>query len=256
MNILYKILYPGSYIPWCILTLHYVSQYNVFRSFYCIGILLLAAAKLSHMEHFHITVIEWSQLLTMFEMCLFLRYIICNTLDSKFIAITSTVILFSLFVRCGRNKKSFFVQERFYSILILFLCSTSTMTYFQSTLCAALAALVLYEWNTDVRNYESLEQMRPLVKNYFHRKIARVYILFMIEYSTSKLRPSSLCIIIAVAFAFQLYAYMSIDITNNKLDDFYYNICNLPREYPIPLDFTHAREHCNIAKQVFKSHDL
>jgi len=249
MNILYQIIYPGAYLPWCILAVYHMFRYSVLNFLTCVAIMGFAGASISHMEHLEKPVMEWNHLMMMSELCLFCKLILYNTTSSMFLSVTVSAVLFA-----ALHRNDFLTQERIYCVILLFLSSVSANAT-QLLCCVALIGSTLYRWNVDM-SYDSMGVMKQKLIQHFNQKIANVYLVFVLEWSSSSMHWMSLPVILALSSAFQLYAWLTIDTTNTVLDDFYYHLKKLPPNYPIPLDFKHARDHCKIAKKVFKPHQI
>ena len=204
------------------------------------------------MEHLNKSGVEWNNISKMSEMALFFRLIIYNSIPSNFISFAITSLVF--FIGYCSTKKDAIVQERVYCIVLLFLCSASA-NYIQMISCVLLMGSTLYEWNANM-TYLSTNEMKGKMIQYFNIKIANAYLIFIIEWASSSLNMWSLPVILFVSFWFQVYAWMTTDTSNEQLDDYYFTLNKLPKNYPIPLDFTHALDHCNIIKKVFKPHQI
>ena len=87
-------------------------------------------------------------------------------------------------------------------------------------------------------------------------KIIEAYMVFMLEWASSKMHVFSLVILFAFPIAYSLWGYYSVEIEEDNLSEYMYNMNKLPVGYPLPLNFKHAVTHCNIAKSLFKDHRL
>lgn len=255
MNVLYQILYPGAYLPLCIMALYHLFRYHIFN-FYCvISVVVFAAAKITHMEHLDKSVIQWNLLHRMSELCFVLKLILFNKTSSTLLAFIFSIIpMFILYKRLENPNKTSTIDSRIYCILLVFLSSVA-LNRLQFICSIVLICITLYEYNTDM-TYDSMDTMKNKLISHFNIRIATTYLLFILDWSSSKLHWASLLVILSISIAFQLYAWTSIDTSNSSLDDYYYTMCKFPKDYPIPLDFTHARDHCKIAKKLFKPHQI
>lgn len=255
MNSLYQIMYPGAYLPWCTVIVYNIFHRQFFHLVSCLVFVGTAALQLSHIEHLEYDVMFWHRLFQSAELSLILRLVVYNQLGASWLG---TFIMCALLcVRLSDDQHDFLMQAPIYSLCLLFLMSTSTM-YLQQAACVALIAIAMRLSRKEYA-YISHETSQAALHEYFILKIASVYFVFVLEWCSSNLHPASLPIILGLSFAFQAYVYLThfeIDDNDGEMNSVYFSLSKLPKNYPFPLDFKHARENCKIANRVFKAHSI
>jgi len=254
MNKLYQVMYPGAYLPWGVLLMHYLFQFDVFHLLACVNYVGLAMATLTHMEHFNVPVLKWGRMLVISEVCLVLRLILFSTTRSSFVSVLSMSILWMVLYRLPDAQQMLLMNASVHSVLLLFLISVST-SIVQECASIVLICVMLYRKKMSFM-YVDDDQMRLVLSDHFRLKIVEAYMIFLLEWSSSSLHWSSLLVVVVLSSAFQAYAYTSIVDVPENLHDFYHNIWRLDPGYPIPLNFMHARANCKLAKSVFKPHNI
>ena len=77
------------------------------------------------------------------------------------------------------------------------------------------------------------------------------------EYSITKMNLWALVIILISVFVYNLYVCLTLSLDCEvKVSEFYMKVYDLPDKYPLPLDIRDAIENCNVAKKVFKTHEI
>jgi len=252
MNKLYQILCPGAYLPWGVMLMHYLFQLDVFHLLACVNYVALVVATLTHMEHFDIPVLEWGRMLIISEVCLILRLIFFSLTRSSFLSVLLMSLLWMVLYRLPEPRQQYMFNATVHSILLLFLVSVSS-SLVQEMASVVLICVHLYRKKLSLV-YVDDDQMLLALHDHYRLKIVEAYMIFLLEWSSSSLHWSSLLVIAVLSTGFQAYAYTTVHATTQNLHDYYPSIWKLAPGYPIPLDFVHARTHCNVAKSVFKPH--
>lgn len=254
MNKLYQILYPGAYLPWCIVLIHYLFNMNICNLISAMVYVTISIMKLSHVEFYEKDVVFWNVAQKICEFALLFRLIILNITGSGLIGLVVAMIVCIVYGKTSKSRRMFMIQPPFYALTLLFLCSVSHNTI-QIIATLILIILTIYQWKT-VYVYNSLNDMEKNLYVHFNIKITEAYLIFVLEWANSPLHWMSLPIVMIISALFQANAIYNIPYRKGNYEEFYLFMQNLPKEYPIPLDFIHARAHCNIAKKVFKRHTI
>jgi hypothetical protein len=115
--------------------------------------------------------------------------------------------------------------------------------------------LTLYEPNA--KNISFKCSVEDSLRHYYHVRMLRIYMIFLMEWSLTNLSIWALVIIVCTDAIFMLYAYLTLDAQiEAPVNEYYQNVNHLPSNYPIPLDIFDAIDKCEVAKSVFKSHDI
>ena len=254
MNKLFIILYTGVYIPWCILLLFYIFHYEWFHFLSTSFYVTFAILKLSHMEHLHYNVVYWNRMFIIVEMCLIVHLLVTNITGSGFLSFISMVISFWSIYKLKIQVQKIVTQAPIYSVCLLFLM-TSSSSLLQQIAASILIFASISLWKMK-HKYDTVDQMEKKLTNYYQLKIIEAYMVFILEWSSSPLHVLSGVIFIAFPMIYSCWAYYSLKMEQEDLERYYYYMDKLPVGYPIPLNFKHAVDHCNIAKNVFKPHSL
>lgn len=254
MNKLYQVLYPGSYLPWCIVLIYYLLHLEISNFVSASTYVIICVMKLSHMEFYNKNVIHWSLAQKICEFSLILRLITMNQTGSSFFGVSVATVTCALLGTLPLNKRVFIMQPPFYALILLFLCSVS-LSHIQTLSSIVLILLTLHQWKHPY-TYNTITDMENNLLVHFNMKIMESYLIFLLEWANSDLHWMSLPIVIILSALFQLNAYYNIPYKKEDYEEFYMYMNNLPKDYPIPLNFYHARDHCNIANKVFKRHQI
>lgn len=255
MNTLYKILYPGSYIPWGTILLYYLLHARFFDLLACLTYVIISLICISHSDY-NKTVMHWESLHRICDFALIVRLILLNTLDSSFISLVFAIAICLIGGKLMKEKHRFVLtQPILYGVCALFLCSSSYSRLQQvSVICVTILKMGQSGIHLTCNSENELEDK---LRTYFRIKIAETYLLFLMEWSSiSNIHWISLPIIIFVSGLFQAMAYYDVPCDCQNLEEFYVNMNKLPENYPMPLNFRHARERSKVFSQVFKYHDI
>ena len=98
--------------------------------------------------------------------------------------------------------------------------------------------------------------MHDTMKMYFNIRLAYDYLFFLAEWSVSDMNTRSLPVIILVCTILNVAIFLNLPEQFDNMKDEWYMPTRLPENYPYPLNIKDAVERCNIAKKLFKSHEL
>lgn len=255
MNTLYEILYPGSYIPWGIILLYYLFHSQFFDLLACLTYISISLICISHQDY-HKSVMHWESLHRICDFALIVRLMLLNTLRSSFTALAVAIAICIIGGKFIKQKHRFkMTQPVLYGVCTLFLCSSS-YSGLQQAAAICVAAMKLILSNMDLTCHSETE-LETKLKTYFRIKIVESYLLFLMEWSSIKnMHWISLPIIIFLSAVFQTMAYYEVPYDCQNLQEFYVNMHKLPKNYPMPLNFRHARERSKVFSKVFKYHDI
>lgn len=254
MNNLFIVLTTASYIPWCIMLMVYLLNYNVFHFLSTIAYLVFAGMKWSHMRHGNKGVIFWSRIFLITEMCLFLRLIILNIINSGIASFTIMLSMWIFMYKLKTPLQKTVTEAPVYCVCLLFLMSSSRM-YVQHVASVILIAISIYLWKEDYCFETEYDMWKKLCLHYSF-KIMETYMVFLLEWASSGMTFSSLIILFIFPLLYSLLGYYSADIDDGDLFEYMYKLRKLPDRYPLPLNFKYAIASCNVARKVFKDHAL
>ena len=117
-----------------------------------------------------------------------------------------------------------------------------------------LSLLILYEEQARKINDASFEwAIEKRIQQYHTLKLLQIYMLFLMEYSVTKMNMWALVIILVAVSMYNGYACLTLSSECEvKVSEFYMKVYELPPKYPLPLDIRVAINECDIAK-VFKT---
>ena len=254
MNKLFMILLTGAYIPWCIMLLVYMLRYDFFHFLSTSMYLIFATMKWSHIPHSHRNVIFWNRTFSVMEICLFIRLIIVNFTGSGLLSCVIMLLSWVGYFKLNLDVQKHVIEAPIYCVCLLFLMS-STSSLIQQLASVILISISIYHWQNKIK-YESDKQMMRDLSIHYIVKITEAYMVFLLEWQSSGMNPFSLLIFVICPIIYYGWAYYSIEVEEDNMNQYLYNIENLPEGYPMPLNFKHAIARCKIAKKVFKDHKL
>ena len=255
MNTLYRIIYPGSYLPWGVILLYYCFQLELFNTLVVFFYVCLALTMLSHEDHLNKDVMYWNALYHVGDFALMLRLIVFNIYKSNLLGIVTAVCTCAAGSKLSPNLQRKITEPPLYAVALLFLCSVSH-SKIQMVSTIILIVTRLSQWKVDY-TCSSEKDMEQKLCVYYNTKIIESYIIFLLEWaSITNIHWSSLPIIFCLAIGFQCYVYFNVPYAVQDLEDFWMLLNKLPEGYPMPLDFNHARDRSKIAKKVFKHHSI
>ena len=99
-------------------------------------------------------------------------------------------------------------------------------------------------------------EMNNTLKMYFNIRLVYDYMFFLIEWWVSDMNTRSLPVIVVVCLILNGAIFINLPEQYDVMKGEWYLPKQLPENYPYPLNIKDALERCNIAKKLFKSHEL
>lgn len=242
MNKLYRILCLGSCIPYMVLISYYFTR--LYPTYFFSSLIYLVSTCLVYMGRPHgKSVPYWANIQQTIEIALIISFAFRNMYNNSF-------FLLLIFGAIAYGLSYLPRSLPMYATVVM--CYVSSATVVGKVSGVFLIALHAYEPHA---KHITIKKLEHSLTHYFHVRMLRMYMIFCMEWSLTKLSTWSLIFIVAIDLAFMLYAYVSLDkaIEGDKLYEY---VNDLPPEYPIPLDIYDAIKHCNVCKSVFKSHEI
>lgn len=249
MNLLYQSLYPATLLPWFILCLFYLV-----KGYICYFILLAVhigthATVMLHLPGLNMSMVEWNRILHLQRLALWFTYAIRNQWNQQFIAfIVFTCIGLNVAIvkRYGKHITNMPVHVLF----VLTFCSSASL--FQLLISSICLALFYYIKKPLKVQWDMHDRMRE----YYVVRMAYTYTFSIIEWSVSGMNTMSFFVIVLASIIFNASVFFNTPKENKESKDEWYVPRSLPEDYPYPLNIKDAIERCNIAKKLFKSHEL
>ncbi len=249
MNLLYQSIFPASLLPWCILALFHLIKMNVFAFLILIIHIGTKAVVMFHIPGLNMGMVRWNRLLHLQRLSLWLVYAIrCHT--------NQPFITFLVFLFVGTNTK---ILERFksktmsatiHTFMVLTFCSSTSLL--PCVIALGCAAIYYY-----IRQDLKIQwEMHDTMKMYFNIRLAYDYLFFLAGWSVSDMNTRSLPVILLACIVLNVAIFLNLPEHCDNMKDEWYTPTRLPENYPYPLNIKDAVERCNIAKKLFKSHEL
>ncbi len=256
MNKLFRVLFVGSYIPYAILLSYYFTRFYV--AYFLILSLYLASciAVLTHKPYLDKGILAWVRAKRVCELLLISSFSIRAYYRSQLLSIVG--ILIGTFVVCKipRRYQSKCEHSAVYvTVCMLYLTNADIL----GKICTlVLSVLILYEQQARKINDASFEwAIEKRIRQYHTLKLLQIYMLFLMEYSITKMNIWALIIILVSVSLFSVYACFTLSWdVEVKVSEFYMKVYELPATYPLPLDIKEARTNCEVARRVFKTHEI
>ena len=249
MNLLYQSIFPASLLPWSILALFYLMKMDVFNFLILAMHISTKAVVIFHIPGLNTGMIRWNRLLQIQRLSLWLIYAIRCHVNQPFIS-------FIVFLFLGTNIK---LLERFkektmsttiHTFMVLTFCSsTTTIPCLMALACAAIYYFI-------ERELKIQWEMHNTLKMYFNIRLVYDYMFFLVEWSVSDMNTRSLPVIVLVCIVLNGAIFLNLPEQYDDMKDEWYIPKTLPENYPYPLNIKEAVERCNMAKKLFKSHEL
>jgi len=249
MNLVYQSLFPASLLPWFILCLSYLVKGDI-SLFVVLAIHIgTHATVMLHLPGLKMSMVEWNRILHIQRLALWTTYTFRNQWDQHFLSLL-------LFLLIGLNTvvvKKYGEKVMNITVHVLFVLTfCSGATIFQLVLASACMATFYYmkrplkvQWN-----------MHGKMGEYFLVRMAYNYLFSIVEWSVSGMNFTSLFVMVFVSVVFNACVFFYTPKQENEPKDEWYVPKSLPEDYPYPLNIKDAIERCNIAKKLFKSHEL
>lgn len=249
MNLLYQSIFPASLLPWCILALFQLIKMNVFAFLILAIHIATKTVIIFHIPGLKMGMVRWNRLLHLQRLSLWLVYAMRCHFNQPFLT-------FLVFLLVGTNTK---ILERFkaktmsttiHTLMVLTFCSSTGVL----PGIAALMCAVIYYYIQ--KGMKIQWEMHDTLKMYFNIRLAYDYMFFIAEWSVSDMNTRSLPVICVVCLVLNGAILLNLPEQYDDMKDEWYVPKHLPENYPYPLNIKDAVERCNIAKKLFKSHEL
>lgn len=251
MNSLFQLLYPTSLLPWVIIALYQIIRGSVL-TFLLISLHIVTHLVIvQHVPVLKSSMINWNRILHVQRIVLLIVYGLRNITTYYTICTIILVIFVLLLIRRIEPYRKRVTSVVAYNIAIMAFCSTASL--FQIVIAVVCGVCHYYA----SQPLQISWYMNDSLAKYFTSKIVHNYVFFILEWSTTKLQWSSLPTILLLCGIFNTMIVHQTPITNiDDSDDFLDPQLKVPADYPYPLNIKEAKRHCNITKNLFKSHTL
>jgi len=256
MNKLFRVLFVGAYIPYAILLSYYFTRFYI--AYFLILSLYLAScfAVLTHKPYLEKGILAWVRAKRVCELLLISSFSVRAYYRSQLLSL-SVIMVGTIFVcRIPRRYQSKCEHAAVYvTACMLYLTNADIL----GKICTLiLSVLILYEQQARKINDASFEwAIEKRIRHYHTLKLLQTYMLFLMEYSITKMNIWALLIIIISVLIFSVYACLTLSMdVEVKVSEFYMKVYELPDRYPLPLDIRDAIINCEVAKRVFKTHEI
>ena len=254
MNKLFVILLTGAYIPWCMMLLFYLLRLEISHFLSTALYLCFASLKWSHMPHANRNVIFWNRMFRVMEMCLVARIIVINMIGSAPLAFASSIAVWYGIAKMKLDMQKIATEAPIYCVCLLFLMS-STRSPVHHVASVVLISSSFYLWKYS-HTYGNVSIMMTNLMIHYSLKIVEAYMVFLLEWASSPMATTSIIVFAILPVLYSGWAYYSLEIEDESIREYLFYLEKLPEGYPLPLNFKHAVDNCNIARKVFKEHTL
>ena len=258
MNKLFRVLTIGSYIPYLILLSYYLTR--LYLIYFIILAIYLASsyAVWMHAPFFDKGVLAWVRVKRVCELLLISSFTLRSYLRSQLITFAYLSVAAICVIKLPRRFQRKVEHTAVYVTVSMFFLTNADFLGKISTIILAL--LIMYEPHArQVLKLASFEwAIEKRIRQYHILKVMQVYMLFLMEYSITRMNVFALLIILFSVGGFNVYAYFTLshDI-ECKVSEFYQKVDDLPPHYPLPLDVKQAiKSGCKLAVKVFKTHEI
>ncbi len=256
MNKLFRVLFVGAYIPYAVLLSYYFTRFYI--AYFLILSLYLAScfAVLNHKPYLEQGILAWVRAKRVCELLLISSFSVRAYYKSQLFSILGIIAGTILVCKIPRRYQSKCEHSAVYvTMCMLFITNADIL----GKLCTLLLSLlVLYEPQAQKINDASFEwAIEKRIRQYHTLKLLQTYMLFLMEYSITKMNMLALLIIITSVILYSGYACLTLSMECEvKVSEFYMKAYDLPPTYPLPLDMKVAIANCKVAKRVFKTHEI
>lgn len=256
MNKLFRVLFLGAYIPYAILLSYYFTRFYI--AYFAILALYLGSsyAVLSHKQHLEKGILAWVRAKRVCELLLISSFSVRAYYKSQLLSIVGIIIGTILVCKVPRRLQSKCEHNALYVTMCMVFLTNADILGKVCTLI--LSILILYEDQAKAINSASFEfAIERRIRQYHTLKLIQIYMLFLMEYSITKMNLWALVIILFSVFVYNSYVCLTLSLDCEvKVSEFYMKVYDLPDKYPLPLDIRDAIENCKVAKKVFKTHEI
>ena len=258
MNKLFRVLTLGSYIPYLILLSYYLTRLYLIY-FFILGVYLASSyAVWMHTPFLDHGILAWIRAKRVCELLLVSSFTLRSYMKSQLVTFAYLSAAAICVVRLPRRFQRKVEHTAVYVTVCMFFLTNADFLGKVATIIMAL--LVMYEPHArQVTHLASFEwAIEKRIRQYHVLKILQVYMMFIMEYSITRMNVFALLIILISVGGFNVYAYLSLDHDIEcKVSEFYQKVDDLPPHYPLPLDVKQAiKSGCKLAVKVFKTHEI
>ena len=256
MNKLFRVLFVGAYIPYAVLLSYYFTRfyiaYFLILSFY----LSSCFCVLTHNQYLEKGILAWVRAKRVCELLLISSFSVRAYYKSQLLSIFAIIIGTIIVCKVPRRYQSKCEHSAVYITLCMIFLSNADILGKVCTLILSL--LILYEEQARDINGASFEwAIEKRIQQYHTLKLLQIYMLFIMEYSITKMNMWALVIILISVTLYTAYACLTLSFECEvKISEFYMKVYDLPKKYPLPLDIKNAIQNCEVAKRVFKTHQI
>ncbi len=256
MNKLFRVLFVGAYIPYVILLSYYVTRLYVAYMLVLLLHLSSSYALLMHRPFLEKGVLAWARAKRVCELLLLASYSVRAHTKSQLLTL---FVVASLTVAVTRIPKRYQYKCEHPAVYVTAAMVFLTQTDVLGKVAIIIqSALVLYEKQArDVSSASFEFAIERRLRQYHTLKLLQIYMIFLMEYTLTRMNMSALAIVLLCAGVFNAYACFTLpSCAEVKVGEYYPKVHELPERYPLPLDIRNAIESCEVARKVFKSHEI
>jgi hypothetical protein len=256
MNKLFRVLFVGAYIPYAVLLSYYFTRFYI--AYFIILSLYLSScfAVLTHKPYLEKGVLAWVRAKRVCELLLISSFSVRAYYRSQLMTLAGIAVGTILVCKIPRRYQSKCEHPAVYVTACMLYITNADILGKMCTLM--LSVLIMYEQQARKINDASFEwAIERRLRQYHTVKLLQIYLLFFMEYSITKMNMWALLIIIASVFLYSGYACLTLPMdVEVKVSEFYMKVYELPDRYPLPLDIKDAITNCEVARRVFKTHEI
>lgn len=247
MNVLYQNLYPAALLPWLIMALLQLFKGSFFIFLVIMYHIFTQVIVMLHLPGLDMSMVDWNRLLHVQRLCLLFTYGLRNLLSTSSAALFTVFFMAITFPLYKVDRVTSVVVHT--TVLMAFASTSSVFGIFISM----IIGILFMKMNTNMKiNWD----MNDELKLYFDQRIAYNYLFCILEWTVSEMNVLSLILIVLVCCVFNVVIYFQTPIEVDNRQDAWFNPKSIPEDYPYPLNIKDAISKCNVAKKVFKPHEL
>ena len=256
MNKLFRVLFLGAYIPYAVLLSYYFTRFYI--SYFLVLCIYLAScfSVLIHKQYLDKGILAWVRAKRVCELLLLLSFSLRAYYKSQLLTTFGVIVGTIVVCKIPRKYQSKCENAAIYvTMCMIFLTNVDIL----GKVCTLLLSiLILYEDQARKINDASFDwAIEERIRQYHTLKLLQIYMLFFMEYSITKINMWALLIILISVGMYNLYACLTLSFECEvKVSEFYMKVDDLPTKYPLPLDIRSAIDNCEVAKRVFKTHEI
>lgn len=245
MNLLYQNLYPAALLPWFIMALLELFKGSFFIFLVIMYHTFTQLIVMLHLPGLELSMVEWNRLLHVQRICLLISYGLRNQgLSGGYPDVFFMAISMPLY------KVERITSATIHTTALMAFASTSSVF---GIFISMIIGVLFTKMKSNMKiNWDMNEEL----KLYFDQRIAYNYLFCLLEWSVSGTNWVSLLLIVMVSCIFNVVIYFQTPIEIDNRQDAWFNPKAMPQDYPYPLNINDAISKCNVAKKVFKPHEL